>query len=147
MKLFGKKEEKKDKESKATGKSRELLKSVKKEKDKAKKGKKEKIRGPKPKKGTPGKSYRVVIEPMITEKGANLEMENKYIFRVAATSNKKTIAESIEEVYGVRPLKIWVMNFAGKNRRYGQTTGRTAGFKKAVVAMPKGTTLQVHEGV
>jgi len=92
-------------------------------------------------------AYRVLIKPMVTEKGTILAAHNKYIFEVAKSANKIEIKKAIQMVYGVLPVKINIVNLGGKNVRYGKTHGITKDVKKAVVTLKKGESIQVYEGV
>lgn len=92
-------------------------------------------------------AYRVLIKPMITEKGTHLASQNKYIFEVAPQANKIEIKKAIRAVYGVEPLKVNLVSLTGKQVRYGRTRGRTKDRKKAIITLPKGQTIEVYEGV
>jgi large subunit ribosomal protein L23 len=92
-------------------------------------------------------AYRILIKPLVTEKATHQKVENKYVFMVATTANKVEIASSIEEVYGIKPIKINIINMDGKVVRRGHITGRRKDWKKAIVTLPKGKTIEVYEGV
>ncbi|MCX6784898.1 MAG: 50S ribosomal protein L23 [Candidatus Komeilibacteria bacterium] len=85
-------------------------------------------------------AYRVIIKPLITEKGTYLNSQGKYIFKVSNRTNKVEIAKAIYHLYNVRPIKVNIV----KN---GRVKGQTSDWKKAIVTMPKGVTLSVYEGV
>jgi len=81
-------------------------------------------------------AYKVVIRPLITEKGTSLnEGLNQYPFEVHPGANKFQIAEAIKRIYGVRVTKVRTMNHKGKARRFRFATGRTRRRKKAVVTL------------
>jgi large subunit ribosomal protein L23 len=92
-------------------------------------------------------AYRILVKPLVTEKATHQKVENKYVFMVATTANKVEIASSIEEVYGIKPIKINIINMDGKVVRRGHITGRRKDWKKAIVTLPKGKTIEVYEGV
>lgn len=94
-----------------------------------------------------GIAYRVLVKPIITEKSGDLGVNNKYIFEVADSANKIEVSKSIEEVYGVRPVKVNIINMKGKRVRFGRTFGKRKDWKKAVVSLPQGKTINVYEGV
>ncbi len=94
-----------------------------------------------------GMAYKVLIKPLITEKAAAMNSENKYVFEVSRDANKIEITDAILEVYGVKPTAINVANFKGKKVRQGQKTGRRKNWKKAVVTLAKGETINIYEGV
>ncbi|MFH1661499.1 MAG: 50S ribosomal protein L23 [Candidatus Falkowbacteria bacterium] len=94
-----------------------------------------------------GNAYRILVKPLITEKATNLGVENKYVFEVAKKSNKIEIAKAIDEVYGIKPVNINIINMQGKKARYGRITGRRKDWKKAIIELQKGKTIKVYEGV
>jgi large subunit ribosomal protein L23 len=94
-----------------------------------------------------GQAYRVLIKPLVTEKAANLGMHNKYVFAVSLKTNKIEIAKAIEEVYGIKPISVNIINSEGKTVRSGRTLGKRKDWKKAIVALPEGKTIKIYEGV
>lgn len=94
-----------------------------------------------------GIAYRVLIKPIITERSGDLGVYNKYVFEVAVNANKIDIAKSIEEVYGVTPTKVNVINKRGKRVRFGRLQGKRKDTKKAIVTLPQGKSINVYEGV
>jgi len=70
-----------------------------------------------------GEAYRVLIRPLITEKGSSLGMYNQYVFEVAPQTNKIEVRKAIQKVYGVDPIKVNVINVRGRAVRYGKTEG------------------------
>jgi len=92
-------------------------------------------------------AYRILSKPLITEKAANLGVENKYVFAVASRANKVEISKAIEAVYGIKPIKINIVRVKGKKVRSGRITGKRQDWKKAIVALPAGKTIKVYEGV
>ncbi len=95
-----------------------------------------------------GMAYKILIKPLITEKAAELSSsENKYVFEVSSDANKIQIADAILEVYGVKAKAVNVANFKGKKVRQGQKTGRRKNWRKAVVTLAKGETINIYEGV
>ncbi|MCK5211666.1 50S ribosomal protein L23 [Candidatus Parcubacteria bacterium] len=122
--------------------------------DKAKPGKtsQKKVEGKEAKKETKKKAgssraYRVLIKPLITEKAAILNTESKYVFSVATNANKIEIANAVEEVYGIKPIAVNIIKVSGKKVRYGRTFGKRKNWKKAIVALPKGKSINIYEGV
>lgn len=92
-------------------------------------------------------SYGVLVKPLITEKASDLTQFNKYVFAVSSKANKIQIARAIETRYGVKPIKVNVLNNIGRQVRYGRVTGRTKGWRKAIVTLPEGKSIQIQEGV
>jgi len=86
---------------------------------------------------------RVLQHPRITEKATFLMENDQYIFRVFSTATKPEIKKSIEEVYGVDVLRVRVINVKGKSKRLGRSRGFQSGYKKAIVRLKKGQTIEV----
>jgi large subunit ribosomal protein L23 len=92
-------------------------------------------------------AYRVLLRPLLTEKGSHLGVQNKYLFEIGYDTNKIEVAKAIEAVYGVKPTKVNIIKLAGKVMRRGRTEGRRKNWKKAIVTLPKGKTIQIYEGI
>ncbi|MFH0804983.1 MAG: 50S ribosomal protein L23, partial [Patescibacteria group bacterium] len=101
----------------------------------------------KTKKDDTGDAYRVLIRPMITEKGSFLGMSGQYLFEVATSANKVEVVKAIKKVYGVTPISVRMMNVTGKKIRYGRSEGRTKRWKKAIVSLPAGQKIEIQEGL
>lgn len=92
-------------------------------------------------------AFRVLIKPLVTEKGSILGAESKYIFMVANEANKIEIAKAIEDTYGIKPTKVNVINIEGKTKGRGKIIGKRKDWKKAIVSLPKGKTIKIFEGI
>lgn len=91
--------------------------------------------------------YRILVRPLITEKAATQESSNKYTFMVMRSATKWQIKQAIREIYGMKPLDVRVLNVQGKRVRFGRTAGRRSDYKKAIVTLPAGQTINIHAGV
>ena len=94
-----------------------------------------------------GNAYRILVKPLVTEKASYLGAQNKYVFEVNKDANKIEITEAVEEVYGVRPVSVNIVRVRGKNVRYGRITGKRKDWKKAIVTLPEGKSINIYEGV
>ncbi len=92
-----------------------------------------------------GTAHRILVHPLISEKATIAHSENKYIFEVANKANKIEVKKAIEEVYGVVPEAVNMINQVGKSVRSGR--GRTKNFKKAIVTLKKGDSITIYEGI
>lgn len=92
-------------------------------------------------------AYRVLIKPLITEKATNLSAENKYVFIVARSANKISVARALEITYGVKPVAVNIINSDGKFVTRGRIKGQRSDFKKAIITLKAGDTIKVYEGV
>ena len=80
--------------------------------------------------------YDVILKPVITEKSMNDMSEKKYTFLVHPTATKVQVKEAVEKMFdGVKVDKVNTMNIEGKLKRRGQTAGKTAKVKKAIVKL------------
>lgn len=84
------------------------------------------------------KYYDVILKPVITEKSMAGMGEKKYTFLVNPDANKSQIKEAVEKMFeGTKVEKVNTVNYDGKNKRRGATTGKTAKTKKAIVQLTK----------
>ena len=82
------------------------------------------------------KYYDVILKPVVTEKSRKQMEENKYTFSVHPDATKNQIKEAVEKMFaGTKVAKVNTMNLDGKVRRRGNTFGRTAKVKKAIVQL------------
>lgn len=86
-------------------------------------------------------NYDIIFAPVITEKSANMEQENKYVFKVDVRANKTQIKQAIENAFKVRVISVNTMNNHPKDRRVGRYTGKTNRYKKAIVKLAEGDTI------
>ncbi|SHI41468.1 LSU ribosomal protein L23P [Mesonia phycicola] len=91
----------------------------------------------------------ILIKPIITEKATNdSEVNNRYSFVVNNKSNKIEIKDAVESAYGVSVQKVRTMNVRPDRRtRYTKTgivTGKTSAFKKAIVQLAEGETIDLY---
>ncbi len=87
----------------------------------------------------------VIIRPIITERSFDqIENENRYTFEVAKTSNKIEIANAIHEIFDVRVVSVKTMNVKSKPKRVRYALGRTRTWKKAIVKLAEGDTIDLY---
>lgn len=89
----------------------------------------------------------MIVKPVVTEKSVDLMAENKYCFKVAKKANKIEIKKAIEEIFKVRVIDVHTMNVKGKEKRVGRHVGMTSGYKKAIVTLAEGDTIEIFEGM
>ena len=85
--------------------------------------------------------------PVITEKATNLSEQNKIVFKVHERASKKTIKKNIEKIFKVNVIKINTINNKPKTKMVRGKLGIKKGFKKAVVTLKKGQTIDLATGV
>ena len=92
--------------------------------------------------------YEVLKKPRITEKATLMkEAANQVVFEVDPTANKIEIKEAVERLFKVRVKAVNTVNMKGKPKRVGMHFGRRASFKKAIVTLQEGDTIDFIEGV
>lgn len=84
----------------------------------------------------------ILIRPLITERTTDLMTEGKYVFVVDKRANKIQIADAVKEVFNVKVEKVNTVNVRGKSKRMGRTAGKTASYKKAIVKLAAGETIE-----
>ncbi|MBI2436721.1 MAG: 50S ribosomal protein L23 [Candidatus Magasanikbacteria bacterium] len=92
-------------------------------------------------------AYRVIKKPFVSEKAGSAEMHGTYTFVVPTDASKTHIKHTIKELYGVMPLKVATMQLEGKCIRFGYKHGRRSDWKKAIITLAKGLSIDIHEGV
>lgn len=92
--------------------------------------------------------YEVIVRPVITEKATEqLDRNQVYTFVVARQANKIEIAEAVEKLFNVKVDTVRTMQYRGKQRRVGRNVGQRPSWKKAVVTLRAGDTIEIFEGV
>lgn len=94
----------------------------------------------------------VILKPIITEKMTQLgEKLNRYGFMVDRRANKLQITQAIKDLYGVDVTSVNTMVFSGKNKsrftKSGVISGRTNTYKKAIVTLAKGETIDFYSNI
>jgi len=93
----------------------------------------------------------VVLRPVISEKSMDQTNRHKYTFAVADAANKMQIKDAVETLFKVTVLDVNVLNSKRKeksrNRRRGRQVGYTSPWKKAVVTVKAGDSIEFFEGV
>ena len=88
----------------------------------------------------------ILIRPLVTERSTALMEEGKYVFEVAKAANKIQIADAVAEIFKVKVLSVNTANVTGKVKRVGRNIGRRRSYKKAIVTLAPGETIQFIEG-
>lgn len=88
-------------------------------------------------------AYEVIIRPIVSERSFDLMNENKYTFEVAKNAPKEEIRAAIQKLFSVRVLKVNTINVKPKRKRVRYQVGMTRSWKKAVVTLAPGDTIEV----
>lgn len=105
----------------------------------------------------------ILIRPVITEESSRLqfnpgrtrkrhqdkegEIQPQFVFRVSRDATKVEIKRAVEKMFEVHVSSVNTMNLMGKDRRVGRSVGRRSDWKKAIVTLAEGETIDVFEGV
>ena len=84
----------------------------------------------------------IIIRPLITERSTELMAEGKYVFVVDKRANKIEIGKAINEIFDVKVEKVNTVNVTGKTKRRGRTVGKRADYKKAIVKLAVGESIE-----
>lgn len=88
----------------------------------------------------------ILIRPLVTERSTALMEQGKYVFEVARAANKIQIADAVAEIFKVKVLSVNTVHVTGKVKRVGRNIGRRRSYKKAIVTLAPGETIQFFEG-
>jgi len=86
----------------------------------------------------------VLLRPSVTEKTAKAGEENKYVFVVNKKSNKIDIKKEVETRYDVLVRSVNIINISGKKRHRGRQVGWKPGYKKAIVTLKEGQSIEIQ---
>lgn len=89
----------------------------------------------------------IIVKPIITEKSVGMMEENKYVFRVSLGANKIEIKQAVQEIFKVKVVDVRTMRVKGKTKRVGRSEGKTSAWKKAIVTLADGDSIEVFEGL
>ena len=91
--------------------------------------------------------YDKILLPLVTEKTTNLSEQNKIVFKVLSSANKKNIKANVEKIFKVNVTKVNIIN---KQNRTKLTRGRKvkiSGYKKAIITLKKGQSIDLTTGI
>lgn len=89
--------------------------------------------------------FDVIVKPVLTEKTMNLtKQQNKVTVVVNSKSSKEEIKDAFEAIFGVKVAKVNVINVRPKAKRMGRYEGQVSGYKKAIVKLAEGQSLDLY---
>jgi large subunit ribosomal protein L23 len=90
---------------------------------------------------------RTIVRPIVTEKSsAAYQDRGEYTFEVHPQANKTAIKQAIESLFGVKVTGVWTAQQRGKMRKVGARSGLRPRWKKAIVTLKEGDTIEIFEG-
>jgi large subunit ribosomal protein L23 len=87
----------------------------------------------------------IILRPVISEKSYDMIEHNRYTFEVAKTAAKPQIADAVSAIFGVTVTSVNTMNVTGKPRRVRAAKGKTRDWKKAIVTLKEGDTIEFFQ--
>ena len=91
--------------------------------------------------------YDSIVAPVITEKSTNLSSLNKVVFKVVDSANKKNLKKNIEKLFKVNVTKINIINKKNRTKFTRGKQVKVKGYKKAVVTLKKGQSIDLTTGI
>ncbi|MDA8671054.1 50S ribosomal protein L23 [Candidatus Pelagibacter sp.] len=91
--------------------------------------------------------YDKILSPMVTEKSTNMSEQNKIVFKVPAGSNKINLKKNIEKIFKVNVTKINIINKQNRTKITRGKKVRVSGFKKAIITLKKGQSIDLTTGI
>ena len=92
-------------------------------------------------------SYDKILSPIVTEKSTNLSEQNKIVFKVPNSSNKGIIKKNIEKIFKVNVTKVNIINKKSKNKISRGRKVKVKGYKKAIITLKKGQSIDLTTGI
>lgn len=93
------------------------------------------------------KMYNTLTKPVITEKSMIASEAGKYIFKVASWATKEDIKKAVEAIFNVQVVKVNTISQNGKEKRFKGFVGVRSDYKKAIISLADGQTIDVTTGV
>ena len=88
----------------------------------------------------------VLLAPVVSEKSYSLISESKYVFRIHPDAHRTQVRQAVEELFGVHVEGVNVLKVQPKPKRRGNIKGTRPGWKKAIVQLREGETIEIFEG-
>ncbi len=91
--------------------------------------------------------YDKLLSPVVTEKSTNLSEQNKIVFKVPGNSNKLNLKKNIEKIFKVNVTKINIINKQSRKKITRGKKVKVKGYKKAIITLKKGQTIDLTTGI
>lgn len=93
------------------------------------------------------KYYDLINKPIVTEKTTCLGEQNKFVFAIDDSADKKSVKNAIEAIFEVKVKKVNILNIKGKNKRFKGVKGKQSDVKKAIVTLEKDYKIDLSGGI
>ena len=91
--------------------------------------------------------YDKILQPVVTEKSTNLSEQNKIVFKVPNSSNKKILKKNIEKIFKVKVTKVNIVNKKNREKISRGKKIKIKGYKKAIITLKKGQSIDLTTGI
>jgi large subunit ribosomal protein L23 len=91
--------------------------------------------------------YQTVLSPLVTEKATALSDKNQVVFKVAIDATKPQIRAAIEGLFGVKVLAVNTLVMKGKTKKFRGRNGQRSDWKKAMVRLAEGQSIDLTTGL
>ena len=91
--------------------------------------------------------YDKILQPVVTEKSTNLSEQNKIVFKVPISSNKKILKKNIEKIFKVNVTKVNIVNKKNREKISRGKKIKIKGYKKAIITLKKGQSIDLTTGI
>ena len=91
--------------------------------------------------------YDKILSPMVTEKTTNLSEQNKIVFKVPREANKTNLKKNVEKIFKVNVTKINIINKQNRTKLTRGKKVKVSGFKKAIITLKKGQSIDLTTGI
>jgi large subunit ribosomal protein L23 len=88
----------------------------------------------------------ILIRPVVSEKSYHQITENRYTFKVHKDAHKTQVRHAVEELFDVKVTRVNIVKMPAKPKRRGMIKGTRPGWKKAIVKVRKGDTIEIFGG-
>ena len=88
----------------------------------------------------------VLLAPVVSEKSYSLIGDNKYSFRIHPDAHKTQVRQAVEQLFDVKVERVNIVKVQAKPKRRGMTRGTKPGWKKAIVQLAEGQSIEIFEG-
>lgn len=91
--------------------------------------------------------YDKILSPLVTEKSTNLSEQNKIVFKVPTKATKENLKKNIEKIFKVNVTKVNIINKKSKIKLTRGRKVKVSGFKKAIITLKKGQSIDLTTGI
>lgn len=92
-----------------------------------------------------GRYAHILLRPHISEKSSLLQSAGQYIFEVKISASKGEVIKAVEDLFGIKPASVNMSRMEGKLVRFGRSGGKTKNWKKAMITLPAGKTIDIYK--